>query len=301
MAAIDFDQHALCFRALGSGAPVVALHGSAATARQWASLSEHLGNDFRIIAPDMPGYGESHAWTPIGSASSNAGAGQDTTERVTALVQTIGRPVHLVGHSAGGVVALEIALERPDLVSSLTLIEPVVFHLLAGSDRVDRSSYREINCLAGVMGAALADGDPEIGMARFVDFWNGDGAWARMPAGRRVKLTGQAGQVVSDFASAFGRQWPISALKSLVAPVRLLMGLRSPAIAMRITELLAETIANAELSLVPEAGHMMPVTHPSLVGKIIERHVRQAEASHVRAWHARRDAPGSDRHEPIAA
>ena len=46
-------------------------------------------------------------------------------------------PMHLVGHSHGAAVALEIAIQRPDLVRSLTLIEPAVYHLLHSGSASD--------------------------------------------------------------------------------------------------------------------------------------------------------------------
>ena len=304
MSAVDCGQHRLSFRAVGSGIPVAALHGSAATARQWAPLSAHLGDGFRIIAPDMPGYGGSAEFSGQGgsaagpariSAAQGSGCLQATADRVSALLSGCGRPVHLVGHSAGGAVALKTALVRPDLVASLTLIEPVVFHLLAGAGPDELRLYREIHCLAGIMGAALADDDPAAGMARFVDFWSGDGAWAAMPAKRRAGLARQCGQVAGDFPASFDEHWPPATLKQLAVPVQLMMGLRSPTVTMRITEILSETIADAALTMLPDAGHMAPLTHPALIGSLIERHVRRSETASTRP------TPHSSSEKPLFA
>lgn len=292
MAAIDFSQHALCFRAVGSGIPIAALHGSAATARQWAPLSAYLGDEFRIIAPDMPGYGGSPAWAADHLDSDEAGPVSSIARRVSALLRSCGRPVHIVGHSAGGNIALAIALSYPDLVASLTLIEPVAFHLLASSDPADIALYREIQCLAGTIAADLANGDPQSGMARFIDFWNGDGAWERMPAGQQDNLAAQTGQVVGDFTAAFSQEWPIAELRSVSAPVHLVMGLRSQAVTMRITELIAESINDAALSMVADGGHMMPMTHPAEISRIIENHVwRSAKHAIHAAGHPKNKQP----------
>ena len=275
MPALDFNQHKLSFRAVGSGIPIAALHGSAATAKQWAPLSAHLADDFRIIAPDMPGYGGSAAWTGDQTGYGEFGAVAGAAERISALLGSCGQPAHVVGHSAGGNVALALAMSRPDLVASLTLIEPVSFHLLASSGSADRKLYQQIDCLAGVMGASLADGCPHAGMARFVDFWNGEGTWEHMPVQRRQNLAAQAGQVIGDFAAAFVQNWPAERLKALDIPVQLVMGLQSPAESLRITEIIAETIDHATLSMIPDAGHMIPVTHPAEISRIIESHVKR--------------------------
>src|SRR3546814_6449107 len=82
---------------------------------------------------------------------------------------------HLVGHSYGGAVALKIALTRPQRVLSLTLIEPVVFHLLplAGDDE-DMRLYRTILGVRDRLRGAVAAGWPAHGLATFVDFWPGE-------------------------------------------------------------------------------------------------------------------------------
>lgn len=249
----------------GCAIPVAALHGSAASSRQWGRLAAHLGSDIRFIAPDLPVHD--------GCASVQARA-----DNVAALLQACGRPVHLVGHSAGGAVAVKIALSRPDLVASLTLIEPVLFHLLGSSGAGDLPLLQEIVSLAATIRASAAGGNPALGMAQFVNFWNGTGYWKTLPADRRIRLAAQCGQVVDDFAAAFAEDWPLAALGDLAMPVLLIMGLQSPPPTLRITEMLAETIDGARLVVVPYGGHMTPFTHPAIVNSAITRHIRLAEA-----------------------
>jgi pimeloyl-ACP methyl ester carboxylesterase len=254
------------------------LHGSAASGRQWGGLAAQLGADIRLIAPDMPGYGGSAASSANICASLQAKAGG-----VSALLVACGRPVHLVGHSAGAAVAVKAALSRPDLVASLTLIEPVLFHLLGGAGRGERMLLQEMQKLAGIINASVADGNPALGMAHFVNFWNGEGYWMTLPAGTRIRLAGQCGQIVNDFAAAFAEDWPLAAAGDLALPVQLIMGLQSPPPALRVTEMLAETIDGARLMVVPDAGHMAPFTHPSIVNPMIARHIRLAETGPVSA------------------
>ena len=258
--------------------PVAALHGSAASGRQWDGLAAHLGAEIRFVAPDLPGYGGSAAWPADNCASLQAKA-----DRVSALLVACGRPVHLVGHSAGGAVAVKIALGRPELVASLTLIEPVLFHLLGGAGRGEKMLMQEVALLAGIINASVADGNPALGMAHFVNFWNGKGYWASLPAGKRIRLAAQCGQIVNDFAAAFAEDWPLAAASELAMPVQLIMGLQSPLASLRVTEMLAETIDNARLMVVPDAGHMAPFTHASIVNPMIARHVRLAEAGQALA------------------
>ena len=78
-------------RVRGAGHPVVALHGSASSGAQWRSLVGYLEGRFRVITPDLPGYGAS-AHLPVGGLAGDARA-------VAALIDRIGGPVHLVGYS----------------------------------------------------------------------------------------------------------------------------------------------------------------------------------------------------------
>ncbi len=253
--------------------PVAALHGSAATGRHWAGLAAYLGEEFRFLAPDTPGYGSA------GGPETVVGVGMaERAERIAAMLVACGRPVHLVGHSAGAALALKVALIRQDLIASLTLIEPVTFHLLGQAGPAERLLLGEIESVAGTMLKSVDGGNPALGMAHFINFWNGRGYWMSLPADARLRLAGQCAQVVEDFKAAFAEDWPLATAGDLAMPVQLIMGLQSPLPALRVTEMLAETIDGARLSVVPDAGHMAPFTHPSAVHPTIARHIRMAEA-----------------------
>ncbi|MBD0275079.1 MAG: alpha/beta fold hydrolase, partial [Acetobacteraceae bacterium] len=174
----------------GTGTPVVLLHCSAGSAAQWRRLSETLAGHHRVLAPHLHGHGDSDPWPgpgPLALAAEGA--------IVAALGERAGEPVHLVGHSYGGAVALRFAWAHPDHVRSLTLIEPVAFPLLRDSVAPDDgAALRSIEALA----AAVARGD----MGSFVDFWNGDGAWAALPEERRAGLSRLAGTVAGHFGAA---------------------------------------------------------------------------------------------------
>ena len=120
---------AIAYSESGTGEPVLLIHCSSASSAEWDSLRDALDEDFRVIAPDQWGCGESDPWTGQGefNLAREAAPILDITGR-------IGTAVHLVGHSYGGGVALRLARERPELIRSLTLIEPSVFHLLRSGE-----------------------------------------------------------------------------------------------------------------------------------------------------------------------
>jgi pimeloyl-ACP methyl ester carboxylesterase len=104
---------------------VILAHGSGASRKEWAPVVATLADRYRVLTPDLLGYGRSepsavkarfHPWSDLGTLIALAG-GADA-------------PLHLVGHSYGGALALEATRSLGPRVQSLTLIEPMAFHLL---------------------------------------------------------------------------------------------------------------------------------------------------------------------------
>src|SRR4051812_29791747 len=113
----------------GVGAPVVLVHSSGLSAQQWGPIVPRLAASHRVLAPDLLGYGASAPWPDPDRF--------DLVEDlaiVRAVIASADAPVHLVGHSYGGVLAMLAAREAPARVRSLALYEPVAFHVLVGRD-----------------------------------------------------------------------------------------------------------------------------------------------------------------------
>jgi len=103
----------------GDGPPVLAVHGLGATKGSFLPLVATLSERFRVIALDLPGFGDSDK--PIGAAYDP----RFFAEACTDLLDALGlNRVHLIGNSLGGRVALEVALRRPDRVERLALLAP---------------------------------------------------------------------------------------------------------------------------------------------------------------------------------
>jgi pimeloyl-ACP methyl ester carboxylesterase len=255
-----------------SAPPAVLLHGTASTGGQWKSLTAWLAPSHLVLAPDLPGYGTAK------DQMSGAGDLLADAAPTIALIETQGGPAHLVGHSYGGAVALAIAMSRPDLVRSLSLIEPVAFYLLRDGDAGDRRLLREIASVENRIRTAIAAGAPEPGMARFVDFWNGEGSWARLDPARQSQLCGQIGRVAANFAAIAREPCRLAQIRAIHCPTLLIRGERSPEPVRRITGILAAAITRGtRLVEIPDAGHMAPLTHPQFVDPVIADHLVAAE------------------------
>src|SRR5215467_11177508 len=119
MPTIDANGARIAYAETGRGETVVLLHASASSGAQWRSLTEDLQGRWRVLAPDLHGYGQ----TGPRPESHLPGLG-DEAALVDAILGRSAPRFHLVGHSYGGAVALRLASDRPARLLSLTLIEP---------------------------------------------------------------------------------------------------------------------------------------------------------------------------------
>ena len=237
-----------------SGAHVVMLHSGGMSGRQWRRLGERLAADHDVIAPDFIGSGDEPAFADDPAFDFAA-----DVDRVIARVEALGVPVHLVGHSYGGLVAVTVARRVPQLVRSIAVYDPVAFGVLHGD-----------NDVAGLADLARAADDPvflddERGgsddwFTAFVDYWNGVGAWRAMQPAARDAFLRVGRKVFREVSSLMTDRTPADAYDVVKAPALVLAGERSPLAAQRVGALLALGFANGRLEVVAGAGHMGPPT-----------------------------------------
>ncbi len=251
--------------------PVLLLHSSASSGRQWDGLVDALAGGSAAIAPDLYGYGRAPSWTGPGPLNLSAEAG-----RVAADIPAAVREIHVVGHSYGGAVALRLAVEQPWRVRSLTLIEPVAFHVLREGSQAERRLLDSVHRIAAKVIRGTLTGDYHRAMGQFVDYWNGTGAWKRTRPEVRERLSRHAPKVVLDFHAAINENTSLDGYRRRFDfPVAVLRGELSPAPTRRIAALLSERILGASLTTVPGAGHMLPITHPGRVNAAVVSHIER--------------------------
>jgi pimeloyl-ACP methyl ester carboxylesterase len=242
-------------RSPNRSAPLLLVHGSLASGRMWTPYFDALGAE-RAIAVDLHGYGTTPEWA--GPGPMRLADGGALLRRACA---PCAEPVHVIAHSFGGAVALRWALEYPERVASLTLIEPACFFLL------QHLGFRAAEALDAIR--RVADGfratgaDPAFAMRRFYDYWNGSGTWSALPDGRRQTLLARHAQVGRDFAAIFAERFSPYALRRLSQPTLVVTGTESPPAALLTSEIIADATPGALSASVPGAGHMLPVTHPA--------------------------------------
>ena len=247
----------------GAGAPAVLLHSSGMSGRQWKRLASRLvESGLRAIVPDLSGHGRSAEWPEEKPFSFHV-----DVERVAALLESLGEPAHLVGHSYGGFIALQAAIAVPSRVRSLALFDPVAFGTLDPAGDVD--ARRELLNVEMIWDASPQG--RERWLELFVDYWGGPGAWAGLREDIRAEFRRVAWVVFEGVRTLAADDTQASAYAALRAPALLLTGQHSPLAARTVIRRLRESLAGARVETVPGAGHMAPLTHTDAVNELIVR------------------------------
>ncbi|QYX57708.1 alpha/beta hydrolase [Roseovarius sp. SCSIO 43702] len=240
----------------------VMIHCSLAHSGAWGPLARHLSGALTMTAFDLPGHGRSGGW-----------AGEREIQAVTTEIAAsfCDGPTDLIGHSFGATVALRLAVERPELARSLTLIEPVFFAVALNSRPEMRAAFeREMQ---GVSDAFEA-GDMRAAARAFTELWGAGGKWEDLDDDERARMAAQMPLVQAAEDALYrdaGALLEPGRLEGVTAPALLLEGSRSPEIIPAINEGLAARLPHARRSVIAGAGHMGPITHPSQVASEILR------------------------------
>jgi pimeloyl-ACP methyl ester carboxylesterase len=251
------DGVTLEYEVLGTGEPVTFIHG-ALIADTFRPLTEEpsLAARFRLISYRRRGYANSSSNSgPVSVASQAADC--------RALLRHLGvERAHVVGHSFGGDVALQLALDAPDVVHSLALLEPAL--MLGASAQVYRESLQR-----GVQ--RYREAGPAVVLHEFLQ--------ARSPGYRAVLdqlLPGAFDRAVVDAGNAFEAELPglldwrfgEPEARRIAQPTLVVLGGESHRLAPRFGEvhgLLLDWLPRAEEFVLPGATHFLQLDSPHVM------------------------------------
>lgn len=266
MGEVRIEGRRVFYSESGSGPPVVLLHAGGSSGKQWTKTARLLEPRFRVIAPDLWGFGGTESWS---------GEQELTHDHQAALVvgvigQLCETPVHLVGHSYGGATAIRAMLQDRNLVRTAVLIEPIVPFLLklAGEAQL----FREYVEMAEAFLQSVDAGNLDAAWRGFLDYRNGPGTWEALSEASRQRFHAATASTVAGFHSNLGNSTSLQDLERLSAPALVMCGEKTTIPDRRVTEILRDHIPGCRYEIIPGAEHMSPLTHSELVARAIERH-----------------------------
>ncbi len=245
----------LCYEQTGDrGAPMVLIHGSWIDHSNWGMVVPGLSKSFRVLTYDRRGHGKSQKVASQGSFDEDA-------EDAADLLHQLGlAPAHIVGNSGGSVIALKMAVRRPEVFRSLNIHEPPAFDLLKGDPSMGPMLAR-LDSIGKVV-KALQSGDKVGGARMFAEFVTGPGGWDRMPPQQREAFIANADTFLDESKDPLGLTVDLKALSGFSRPTMLTYGGKSPASFRPVVDKVAAAIHGAKVFSFDDAGHMPHVTHP---------------------------------------
>jgi pimeloyl-ACP methyl ester carboxylesterase len=223
---------------VGTGPPVVLVHGSIVDAPRTWRRQLVLADEWALCMPNRPGFGAS---PPL--------ARGDFEAEAPLMAELLGDGAHLVGHSYGAVIALLAAAARPDAVRSLTLSEPGSLRVAAGDPAVD---------------AMIAQGEElfrrrgELTPRRFVQLFRSGAHSARETPDELPGWLERGARHAMEERPSWEADIPLDALASAPFPTLVISGAHSPAFEA-VCDVLAERVG-AERAVIRGRGHTIPST-----------------------------------------
>jgi pimeloyl-ACP methyl ester carboxylesterase len=269
--------------------PVWFIHGLGGASTDWTRISGALSPLATGYALDLPGSGRSDP--PPGARYSPRADAEITA---AAIDRVGGGPVHLVGNSYGGVVATLLAGQRPDLISTLSLISPAVPDLRLTKDR---GADARLGLLLLPGAAAFAAGQlgsiPPLERARGLGdmcFGDPDGitdddylalaeeqTWRAALPWAHTSTIGSLRGLMKSYLRA-GRSSFAAVAARVPAPVLVVWGTRDRLVDVRLARETADAFRNADLLVIPGCGHVPQMEEPLVTAQAIAGHWQRSSA-----------------------
>ncbi len=238
----------------GSGSPVIFIHGSYATTSTWKKIVGQLSTEHHCISIKLPGHG--------GAPDPNDFS-DPTIESELAILEGVvnaltDKPIHLVGHSYGGVVALAQALKGNLAIKQMTLFEPVSTWVLDITKDIKMCLC--VNNFLKQYRRDVSQGKPYC-CGEVINFWCGDGAFETLPD---VIKDGMAPLVLNNI-----RHWDICTtigarlvdLQQCEIPTQVVCGTQSNPVAHAISEHLSKEMPDCKKHVIQGANHFLVTSH----------------------------------------
>jgi pimeloyl-ACP methyl ester carboxylesterase len=257
----------------GSGEPVVLLHGGLLCDENTPLVREPaLTSRYRVINYHRRGFaGSSH---PAGKATI-----ADQVADCRALLEHLGvKRAHVTGHSLGGAIAIQLALDAPALVHTLALMEPALMSAIAKAEGAGRpeaaaSQQQFLEGMARVE-AVYKTGDRRAALNTFLETRAGEAFRGVLDW---LLKTGEYDQAVRDadtfllveMPAAFAWNFTPQDAARIKQPVLSILGVHSPVRAQKVHEVLKAWVPQTEKLVLPNAEHALALMDPPGIAKAL--------------------------------
>lgn len=250
---------------------VILIHGLAGNKLLWrSSIHEISDSGFRVIAVDLPGHGQSAPFT-ADSYSLEAYA-----KTLDSLIQALGiKKVALVGHSMGAQIAIHYALKHLNKVSHLLLCSPAGFEIFNTMQSLTLRTFIIPSFLRYLSGTSLKTFIQD----NFYQ-WTDDYNWILRYYEHQMehKKRHQLMQVFGDSVAAMLNEPVHHLLFKIIQPTLIIAGEEDRYIPNRLFRRVStnsimrtgiDKIPNAELLMIPKAGHLANMEHPAIFNQAV--------------------------------
>jgi pimeloyl-ACP methyl ester carboxylesterase len=247
----------LYYEELGSGDPLVLVHGSWGDHHNWDFVAPELAKKFRVVTYDRRGHSQSER--PEGQGS----LAEDVAD-LAALIEHLGiGPAHVAGNSGGSVVTLRLASQRPDLFRTMIVHEPPLFPLLAGKPGM-APVLDEVGKRIAAVVQLLERGENEAGARQFVEtIAFGPGAWQQLPEATRQTFTFNGPTFLDETREPGGLAFDPRSLRAFPHRAFVSHGTTSAPFFPLVVDEVAKALPRAERFTFAGAGHTPHLTHPN--------------------------------------
>lgn len=239
----EVPQGRVAYWTAGDGPPLLFIHGVGTTGELWFGDLQPLASSHRLIVHNRRGYGESseppREW--IGHR-----------DDAVALLAAAGAPrAAVIGYSAGASIALDLALHKPELVSSLVLLDPAV-----NLKRCITPAFVKTLIGARVLGRLRGErAGAEYWMRYVASYSTGGTAFDKVTSERRDAILANARGMFADMQSASRRTLDEAQMGSLPMPVAIVDAKLSPPFLRKSSERLRRAMPRARTVTLEHAGH----------------------------------------------
>jgi len=263
MSRIQVGDVGIHYREVGAGdQTVVFSHSYLCDHRHFDPQIEALGDRFRVLAYDHRGHGQSDKPT------SGYGIDQLTDDGIGFIEAMGGGPVHWVGLSTGGFVGMRIALRRPDLLQSLTLMDTSA----EGEPPLKRIKYEAMFAALRIVGMKpLIAPSMKIMFGR--EFMRDPARKAERDLWSKRLAANEPAAVIAFGRGIFGRDVILDRLSDIAAPTLVMVGEHDAATPPVCARRIHGAMPGSTLVVIPRAGHLSTIENPAAVNAALIAHL----------------------------